>query len=1107
MPDVSHIDERERFQQLSQLFDAARDLSEREAALFVANVEDPWLREELAEMLRLDREGTPTVHTLVDLSGVLEESDSQIDIPAKIGGYKVLGVIGFGASGVVLRARQPATDRIVAIKVLGSGAWNPGAIQRFKREIRLLGRLEHPGIARIYDSGSDTAVVPARPFFVMEFVDGTPLNRWAADDGTGSRRSPQEIARAFEEIAQAIHHAHEAGVVHRDLKPGNLLVTKQGQPKVLDFGVSGVLGETGFSSTGGSSSASRRAFVRDTPTQTVVSLGDAVVGTVPYMSPEQFDGTRAVDRRSDLYAIGVMLFECLAGRLPYTLDLRAITEAAAVIRDEVPSTLGRVDRSLRGDLETVVARLLEKDPDRRYQTAEELAFDLHLFGAGEPTRTRPVARIERVRRFAVRYRTLIVATVVTFAMLLGILGYTLNLWRESEQRGASLSRALETSESLEYRRAIRDAEAALRAGVVLDARRALAAIAPHRRGWEWRYLAGRAGAELQVIPMPEMPISVAVIDRSLLVGSLNGSVYRLDPDSGEPTRVAQGKASASEVAVSPDGQSFVVVDAREPSLPVRSTVDGSLLCTLPLPFGGSTALDWSQDGTHIAVAGNSGSAAMLCAVTGDVEHFVPGLDAGTRRGEGLVKFLPDGSGFAHACRSSSVAQIVRFDGTPTITLDVAQGVVERIGVATRKSGAVVLVGFYNGEIAVFDAADGMLVRRIRAHTGALRAIAQGPGAFECTSGATDGSIRVWNVESGELVGSAIGAELQVRGLAFDPMQQELISVGEDGFVRRWSIANDVREPVLRQHQAWVYSLACIPDGSAEGILVSGAGEAPASDGRVVFWNVGARAIDVAVNPLEVGAANIVWSVAHDPMGAIACATGRVIRFVSRTGAVTGFAVPTAPYRVAVADKGRLIAVRRFECAALEFYDRTGTLVQSIEMPFNTMGDLKVRGDGNELLVAVGGTLLVYRFRDGQAFEADRHDFEGTLTSVSGIDSGHLVAVGLLGGDVALVDLSPHSPVREIWRVLASPDDNVRVALSPDGTRVASVGKGPLVRILDATDGEQVLTLGGHGDTILSLAYSLDGGTLATGSIDGTVRVWRAAELDEFPTHPSRTGSR
>jgi serine/threonine protein kinase/WD40 repeat protein len=1082
--------DRDRFQRLSDLFDEARDLPQEDAERFVAAVADPWLRGELAAMLESDRSGAHTVRTLVDLGQILDEVEQPIEVPSEIGEYAVLGVIGLGASGVVLKARQPGTDRIVAIKVLASGGWNPSALTRFRREIRLLGRLEHPGIARIYGAGSDTSTIPHRPYFVMEYIDGSSLTAWARDGAEGVRRPAAEIVQVFAEIVDAIGHAHAAGVIHRDLKPGNVLIGRDGRPKLLDFGVSGLA--DGAGTLAGSVQAALTLAVR--------TGNESVVGTVPYMSPEQFEGAGSIDARSDLYALGVMLFECLAGRLPYPVERRSLPEAAALIRDELPTTLGRVDRAFRGDLETVVARLLEKDPDRRYQTAEELAADLRLYLSGKPTRTRPVSRLERARRFTRRYRGLIASTAIAFALLLGFLGYTLFLWRESEKRGAELARALETSERLEYRRAIRDAEAALRAGVVFDARRALSSLPRERRGWEWRYLAARTGAESEVTPSPEMPISIRTQGDLLLVGGIHGSVFRFRQGVDAPALLTKGKASASEIALSPDGRAFIAADAREPSIPIRSTEDGALLRRLPLPFAGATAVDWSADGRRIAVAGALGVAAVLDAETGDPARVIPIVEDGTRRGEGLVRFIPDGSGVVVACRSSSRATLHPDRAAVPIPLDLAEGVVERIGVCMGRNGPMVLVGLYNGEIAIFDARFGEPVRRIRAHEGALRTIEHGPGRFEFTSGATDGSICVWDVDTGERVGAAIGAELQVRGLAHDAARQELLSVGEDGFIRRWSIAKAVREPVLREHRAWVYSLIYLDDESdRDGTLVSGAGEAPSPDGRVVFWNLAERVLSRAAHPIGDGALNIVWSLSKDQQGGVACASGMGIQLIARDGTIDGFTLPTAPFRVAVVDGGERIAVLRFECDELELRDREGTLVQSVPLPSRAMGSLQVRDGGRSLLVGCGRTLLWYRIDGGKAIESRRMDFEGTITSISTNEGVGLVAIGFQGGEVALVDPLREGAAAVLWRVLASPDDGVRVALSPDGTRVASTGKGPLIRILDASDGEQVLALGGHGDTILSIAYSPDGNTLASGSIDGTIRIWRAVpSASAFP---------
>jgi serine/threonine-protein kinase len=230
---------------------------------------------------------------------------------------------------------------------------------------------------------------------VLEFVEGASLVDWARAQrarGADATALVPAVIDVFEQIALAVGYAHAHGVVHRDLKPANILVRGDGRAKVLDFGVSGVLPEN---------MASAIDDTRyETPTQSLPNgVGtNHLVGTVPYMSPEQFDGTRSVEQRSDLYAIGVMLYECLAGALPYAIDRGSIPSAAATIRNVVPMRLGRIDPAFAGGIESVAAKLLEKDPVDRYQSASELIEDLRRLRDGRSTNARAVTSFARVRR-------------------------------------------------------------------------------------------------------------------------------------------------------------------------------------------------------------------------------------------------------------------------------------------------------------------------------------------------------------------------------------------------------------------------------------------------------------------------------------------------------------------------------------------------------------------------------------------------------------------------------------------------------------------------------------------------------------------------------------
>ena len=290
-----------------------------------------------------------------------------------VGGYTLERVLGEGGMGVVYVARQDRPRRTVALKVIRPALTTPAMLRRFETEAEILGRLQHPGIAQIYEAG----IADGRPFLAMELVDGRTLVEHAEHAGLGTRERLELVAR----VCDAVQHAHQKGVIHRDLTPRNILVDPAapeppdgrraglgvvGAPKVLDFGVA-------------------RATDSDLQVSTLrTSLGQ-LVGTLPYMSPEQVAGDQnEVDTRSDVYALGVILYQLLAGRLPYDVASRSIADAARVIRDEHPSRLSAISRVFRGEIDTIVAKAMDKDRTRRYQSAADLRDDLRRHIAGEP---------------------------------------------------------------------------------------------------------------------------------------------------------------------------------------------------------------------------------------------------------------------------------------------------------------------------------------------------------------------------------------------------------------------------------------------------------------------------------------------------------------------------------------------------------------------------------------------------------------------------------------------------------------------------------------------------------------------------------------------------
>jgi hypothetical protein len=314
--------------------------------------------------------------------------------PAFIGRYRVLHLVGEGGMGAVYEADQDSPRRTVALKIIKPSIASPELLRRFEQESQALGRLQHPGIAQIYEGGTLDLGFGPQPYFAMEFIRGLPPREYAETHHLNTRDRLQIMVK----ICDAVHHAHQRGIIHRDLKPANILVDQTGQPKILDFGVARV-----------TDSDARATY------QTNVGQ---LVGTLAYMSPEQaLADPLDIDTRSDVYALGVILYELLSGQLPYTIN-RKIHEAIQTIREQDPAPLGVLNREFRGDIETIAAKALEKERERRYASAAEMAADIQRCLNDEPIVARPASAVYQLRKFARRNRPLVAGVAVVVAVLI-----------------------------------------------------------------------------------------------------------------------------------------------------------------------------------------------------------------------------------------------------------------------------------------------------------------------------------------------------------------------------------------------------------------------------------------------------------------------------------------------------------------------------------------------------------------------------------------------------------------------------------------------------------------------------------------------------------------
>ncbi len=315
--------------------------------------------------------------------------------PRRFGNFKLIRQLGVGGMGEVWLAEQDHPRRQVALKLIRGGLGSDDASRRFQREATLAGRAEHPAIARIYEAGNVTSEQGTVPYLAMEYVVGSGLREYINEQRPALRARLQLLAV----IADAVHHAHVRGVVHRDLKPQNIMITPEGAPKVLDFGVA-------------------RALEDATPGATRMTEHGQLVGTLAYMSPEQLDGDPLrVDARSDVYALGVIAYEVLSGRAAFRIGDSSVLEALRERARQRPDPLGRADPLLRGDIELIVMKALADEPDQRYQSALELADDLRRFLAAQPIRARAPTRAYLWSRFVRRNRLPLIASALVLGAI------------------------------------------------------------------------------------------------------------------------------------------------------------------------------------------------------------------------------------------------------------------------------------------------------------------------------------------------------------------------------------------------------------------------------------------------------------------------------------------------------------------------------------------------------------------------------------------------------------------------------------------------------------------------------------------------------------------
>jgi WD40 repeat protein/tRNA A-37 threonylcarbamoyl transferase component Bud32 len=1056
---------------------------------------------------------------------------SGTEVPAQIPGYDILSELGRGGMGIVYKALDLKLKRFVALKMSRTGELADYELARFRAEAEAVARLRHPNIVQIYE----VSEFQGRPFFAFEYVDGGSL----ADFLRGVPQPPRASAQLVEAVARAMHVAHQHGIIHRDLKPANILLAS-GQleappvgpplspqtgriflPKIADFGVAKLLDKHSLHTATG-----------------------AVLGTPNYMAPEQAWGvekTRPVGPTADVYSLGAILYEMLTGRPPFVGETPLDTLQQVVTQDPVAPT--RLQPKIPKDLETICLKCLQKEPPRRYASAEALAEELRCFLEDRPIQAKAAGAFTRLLRWRRRNPAVAALLVVVMLVLLSGMAVSTYFAVEAGLANEELQRAIEradqnAAESREHARQannnLKKAEENARLALqhlrerdrlhyksqidlasglvdkdVVRAVELLDGLIPTRperedlRRFEWYYLRRRVGTpeiRMQVYAGPAPALAYRA-DGSLVAtaGNQNGrAVITLHSgQTGQRRNPAYGHGSAvNALAFRPDGHRLAGGCADGEIIICDASEENPKILHWKAHPGGVAGVQY-LDNDYLLSGGADKTVCLWQAATGKLESRLPALPEAVE----CVAVHPSGELFAAGCK----------DGT----------------------------------IVVWETKRNRELYRLEGHGLAAHHIAFHPRASQLAIAQPDATVRVWNLGEQETAATLRGHTGAVNQVGFSPDAAYLASVSEDQTLRLWNPGNYGQAP-LKTYRDHAGALLCLAF-SGEGNLLASTGRdgtlvirsfrtRPAaavwkghtSEVRAVAWSgdgkmlASSRGPKAGANEPNAGSEVIVWDPASEkPRLTITAHAQRVVALGFQPGGTllatasfdgtarlwdtaTGELVrqlgePGGPYHaLAWSPDGRRLATTCELIEAGEQFTRltvweaaTGAVAWTLKDPRWWIDALAWSPDGRYI---AGGSSAGFELRLWDAKDGTRLACEGAGTKVNALAfhrDSRLLAAACPDNMVRVWD--PRDKKASL--VLKAHNQPVlTVAFHPDGHRLASGAEDNLVRLWDLTTEQEMFTLAGHGDWVRGVAFRPDGEQLASVSGDGTVRIWDATPL-------------